>query len=60
MAKLTDSEYQLLRAEYMRGDVDWSHVKNKLMMHGYDEQEAADQAARWQRAKHRKALGDGL
>lgn len=60
MAKMSESEYQRLRADYMRGDIDSSQARHTLEQNGYDEDEAQEIAHRWNRAKHRKALGDGL
>lgn len=44
---------QRLRAEYMRGDIDWLQVVHSLGQMGVAVDDAGEIADRWQRAKTR-------
>lgn len=54
---MDDTLRQHLRAEYLRGDVDYLHVVHVLRDH-MSEADAEAMATRWQMLKRRQFVGD--
>lgn len=51
---MDENKRQNLRAEYMRGEIDWLQVTHSLTQMGVAVDEAGEIADRWQRAKLRE------